>query len=168
MGGPVGDYYPWEDRSRRANVLDASNHLTVAKKDLTAMRVSDSFTVSGSFLRDAMSVEIAEDYILEEIGRHTVLLESYVLQEHLAQTYHSGAVEFLSPQTTWQMFKHTNREKWWLRWLVERRPVVYEVERKNVTVQVKHSYIYPEANVSFPNLGRPRKFEVFELQGGIQ
>lgn len=56
-------------------------------------------------------------------------------------------VEYSYPAATWQMFKHRNGKRWFMRWIVRRRPVVMKVERKTITavVRIERRDIYPSA-----------------------
>jgi hypothetical protein len=56
-------------------------------------------------------------------------------------------VESCYPATTWQMFKSRNSDRWFMRWIARRHPVVMHVERKTVvcTVGIQRRDIYPSA-----------------------
>lgn len=165
--------YPWEPELAPSRFSASANDdvLTVPRKDLDMLKIQDRMVLTGSFFRDSLvvSYEDVNNLITFELGDRAVSMEAYVLKDHIAKTYHSAWVESLWPQTTWQMFKHTHRDSWWLKWLVMRKPVVYAVDKQNVTVEVDHNYIYPEANLPYrQSLGRPRKYETYEIRGGIR
>lgn len=56
-------------------------------------------------------------------------------------------VEWSWPCTTWQMFKHRNTHRWWMRWIVSRWPVQMHIEKRTVFMEVlvKRRDLYPSA-----------------------
>lgn len=109
----------------------------------------------GEFAANRM--ESYTDYDVDyNILRHMV--ETRVLAEHLASDTYEKSLYFSYPATTWQMFKNTHAESWWLGWLVRRRPVkMHEVE-KTAVVHVDRYLKYPAAEdvkPFSPRLGPP-------------
>lgn len=88
--------------------------------------------------------------------------ETDILTEHLASELYIGQTEFGYPRSTWQMFKTTHVESWWLGWLVRRRPVELHYEVKDVKIKVDRYLKYPEAKVEFKDLGHPIPYETIK------
>lgn len=104
------------------------------------------------------SLRVRPDDITDNL---VVQLESYVLAEKLVGDTKevSGAIPF--PTSPWQFFKHRHAGSWWLRWLVERRPVRTENHRWETSVTFERYNHYPESTLRVPELGRPVMFEQF-------
>lgn len=117
------------------------------RKVLRQLRVGETF-------RSSMSCEIDEEVELE-YGRRVHSLEAFVLAEKLAADRYSEFVEFRTPKTTWQMFKHMHATSRWFVWFVRRRPVEFKKTHIELMVEVKRYVSYPEADVAIHNLGRP-------------
>ena len=99
-----------------------------------------------------VEVEVAADFL----GRYfQANLRTEVLARTLDKRTHTKNVKHQEPASPWQMFKRKHAHSWWLRWLVERRPVEYSVWYESVTVEVEAKAIYPEASIKMPDyMGR--------------
>lgn len=83
-------------------------------------------------------------------------LRSEVLARRLDTRVYSESAHFDEPASTWQMFKRTHASSWWLRWLVERRPVRTVRHTQQVIVRATDRAIYPDARIQLSDqLGRP-------------
>lgn len=87
------------------------------------------------------------------------IFESSLLREHLATDHYQGDTAYQWPATTWQMFKATHADSWWLGWLVRRHPVRMRKETRMVVIRVDRYAAYPEADVPLKDLGRPFPYE---------
>jgi len=128
---------------RRDDVFQAE------QKTLRQYRVGHSFR---SKMHTEVDLDLERD---EQIHR----LESFVLQEHLADDIYIDAHPYTTPKTWWDMFKLTFAATWWLGWLVKRRPAQFERHVVKSAVKVERYASYPEANIDVPQLGRPIPFE---------
>lgn len=88
-------------------------------------------------------------------------LESYVLAEKLVGDTKTvtGAIDF--PSSPWQFYKQRHAESWWLRWLVNRRPVRTTAHRYERYVTFERYAHYPRSTLRVPELGRAVIFEQF-------
>lgn len=81
--------------------------------------------------------------------------------EKLAKDVYRGVDTVSYPKTTWDMFKHTNKDKWWFKHFVKKFPIMYISENLETKVVVERYAAYPDANVVVSNmLGRPRAHEI--------
>ena len=85
-------------------------------------------------------------------------LTAYVLSEKLALETYTATKVYSRPASTWQMFKQAHENSWWLRWLIQRRPIKMLREPHVVTVDLERNFTYPESNL-VPQLGRPVIYE---------
>lgn len=120
------------------------NDIQVIRRTLESRRV-------GFTLRQSLTYETDVDIPGELAHR----LSAYVLSDHIAADTYTRTVQW--PATTWQMFKSTHEESWWLSWLVRRRPV--QMVTKRVEVTVNRFLTYPEASLAVRDLGRPFIYE---------
>jgi hypothetical protein len=86
-----------------------------------------------NFLLDLYIVRVQTDILADDFE-----------PEEISET---KIVEFAYPKTTWQMFKHCNADKWFMRWLVSKRPILLRIERRSVTfhAEINRRDIYPHA-----------------------
>lgn len=90
------------------------------------------------------------------------LFETDILTEHLASDFYYGSADFKYPATTWQMYKMTHADSWWLGWLVRRRPVRWQEQYQTVKIKVDRYLKYPEATIEFKQLGHPIPYETVQ------
>jgi hypothetical protein len=128
---------------RRDDVFQAE------QKMLRQYRVGHSF-------RSMMHTDVDLDV---DRGQQVHRLESFVLQEHLADDVYIDMHPYTVPKTWWDMFKLTFASTWWLGWLVKRRPAQFDRHVVKSAVKVERYASYPEADVAIPQLGRPLPFE---------
>jgi hypothetical protein len=77
----------------------------------------------------------------------TARLEAHVLGKRLPSLTHSASRQlgWEFPASTWQHFKQRHAHSWWLRWLVDRRPVRTSTHTRTVTLTTTW-----EQHVGFP------------------
>lgn len=58
-------------------------------------------------------------------------------------------VHHMAPATWWQHYKKDFCNRWWMRWLVKQRPVVFKAEMQQLTFEVnlERFWKYPEASI---------------------
>ena len=95
------------------------------------------------------------DLVYRDIKTMRVEMNSYVLADHLADDSYSRTEVFKAPTSPWQFFKQRHAESWWLRWLVQRRPVVTDRHEVTVTVDVARYLGYPQAPSMSQTWGPP-------------
>lgn len=96
------------------------------------------------------------------LGDLLYMLEAHILGQVLPPHSESatGRVTVTSPATWWQHLKYQHRERWWMRWLVRRRPPRMTTASNTVTVTAtwQHMVAYPWAQYTTPppqRLGQP-------------
>lgn len=132
-----------------------SGYPIMTEKILTQLPISNSFNVKRNTL-----ISMEEDpntFIRNEIK---VRIEQFVVAEKLATDVYRGAAKWEQPATTWDMYKQTHQYRWWMRWLIRRRPVRYRYFSQTVAIKVERYAAYPDANVEFPVLGKPVPIEI--------
>lgn len=98
--------------------------------------------------------EISEDYDIDfDVMRY--LVSEQVAVEHLAEDEEKMVVEHKVPASTWQMFKQTHQNSWWMGWLVTRHPVVEATSYEWIKVRVSRYLKYPDVTVSVSGQGKP-------------
>ena len=117
------------------------------QKVLERLSVGARYVISHAVLEQ---YEDAGSHINGELVRS---LRSRVLADHLADDVFTASTSFEAPRSTWQMFKQTHAESWWLRWLVERHPVEMATQRRDVAVNVARYLTYPDAAIRTPEFG---------------
>lgn len=128
--------------------MNLTSEVSAERVALDRLRVAAQTTVGAN-----ARLYVEEDYRF--LGDLMVRLESEVLAERLVGgTYTSyGHKDF--PASPWQFFKQRHAKAWWLRWLVERRPVRTERHTIRAEVEVTAHRTYPESRIQIPDLGRP-------------
>ncbi len=97
-------------------------------------------------------------------------LESYVLVDQLPPAVEEAVqtVEVRYPDGWWEMLRHQYRERWWMRWLVARRPVRWHTEQRmaHLRVDLKRYWTFPRAKVQLPDdrLGEPVRLAQWETK----
>lgn len=134
----------------------ADTEFQVSKKILTRLRMF-------KFVKVHPDIYISEDFNID-FNLIRVGFEKDLVADRLADdVYHGGDyAHFDIPETTFQMFKHRNQEKWWLRRFVAKHPVRYVTHTQWVPVEIEVGrYItYPEAKIEDSSrLGRPFIYE---------
>lgn len=93
-------------------------------------------------------------------------LETELLVDRIAEDTYEGETVTMLPSSPWQFFKQRHGDHWWLRWLVQRRPVRQESHRANYSVTWTKRALYPDARIEMPEkLG---KFTIYETVEGRQ
>lgn len=131
--------------------VDDNNEIVVDEKVLTTL-------LTGETIRVKNELDLSAGYDID-FNQLIYRVEKAVLAEHLADDIYTGYSSCDHPKSTWQMFKHKNQYRWWMRWLVRKRPVVMDVHLHSVKVKVGRYAKYPEAKVVVPQLGRPVPYE---------
>lgn len=113
------------------------------------------FRVSQELPRNLLvEVESAPSFLLDSL---LVTLKTQILSERLPDRHYNAFKEFKSesPRSTWQMFKHTHRDSWWLRRLVSRHPVEFMVRTHAaaLTVDLEDYLTYPYQVIANPKMG---------------
>ena len=127
----------------------------VEERVLQKARIAHQFRM-GRFMQDELEYEA----LLEtEFDRVLHRIETFVLQEHLADDVYSQDYATVVPSSTWQMFKSLHYLSWWLGWFVRRWPVKHITTKHTVAVQVGRYVNYPESHIAIPKLGHPFLFE---------
>lgn len=94
-------------------------------------------------------------------------IAAYVLAEKVADEVYSGSATSLWPATTWQMFKHTHRNSWWLGWFVDRRPVKMHKDTHTMHVGVTRYETYPKSDlVTSSTLGPSVRYDKVQTNYG--
>jgi hypothetical protein len=134
-----------------------SGNAVWTEKILTRLPISTSFKVK----RDTLisMEESPEDFIRNEVR---VRIEQFVVAEKLAADRYHTMVGWKQPATTWDMYKHTHADSWWLGWLVRRRPARCKQYSQLATIEVERYAAYPDATVEFPHLGKPVPIELIK------
>ena len=128
---------------------------------LERLRVGINTRVSNYVARHAQVEAYWGDGLLDELS---IRLTSEVLAKSLSSESTSKTVLFQhdEPASAWQMFKRNHATSWWLRWLVDRRPVQCAPITKSETVTFKAEKwaAYPDAAIALPveTFGRPFVF----------
>lgn len=94
-------------------------------------------------------VEVFEDRVQ---GLALQLRTRVLVDNHKKTQRASTSIDL--PASPWQHFKQSYGLSWWLRWLVDRRPVITRKVTFNLSVDVMAGLAYPEAIVA-PQLGDP-------------
>ena len=134
--------------------MDQNAELKESKRILTLLRTYQSVRVQHDIFHSA---DFEVDY-----NTIRVMTEKDLLSDHLASDYFIGYVSHDFPATTWQMFKRTHENSWWLGWLVRRRPVMYTTWTGHADVKVDRYLGYPDAVINNKRLGRAIVFETTE------
>jgi hypothetical protein len=113
------------------------------------------------FQRRTLEVHESPGYFI--LNHLTAEMRGYLVADHLADDVYTDAATVEYPRSTWQMFKHTHADSWWLRWLVRRRPVEMDAQTRMLRVEVGRYLAYPEAVVQVPKFGRPVIHEVVQV-----
>lgn len=121
--------------------------------------VLEHLKVGARYVTDRAVLEDHPDYIAYAHEGVVTSLTSYVLADHIASDTYTAREMFEAPRSTWQMFKRTHAESWWLGWLVRWHPVENATETRLVSVQVKRYLTYPDAAIRTPSLGPYRVLE---------
>lgn len=132
-----------------------SGHPFTIEKILTQLPIEQSFKVKRNTI--ISMDENPEDFIRNELR---VRIEQFVVAEKLAEDVYRGAAKWEQPATTWDMYKQTHQYRWWMRWLIRRRPVRYRYFSQTVAIKVERYAAYPDVNVEFPHLGKPVPIEI--------
>lgn len=135
-------------------IFGGEGDVQVRQRRLDVQRLRACYVVSH---REAQVRKVWNPETLVHDLEYSVL--SQVLAEHLAKDTYYNKVMFSAPSSTWQMFKRTHEDSWWLRWLTKRRPVKYLVEFKTLTVDVDRYLRYPDAAIQDPQFGASIVYE---------
>lgn len=137
---------------------DPDQEFQVSKKLLEVLRTYKTIKVEPELF---WSSEFEIDF-----NKIRVMLEKNMVSDNVANDTYTGYTEYSRPATTWQMFKATNQGKWWLRWLVRRKPVKTLTFTEAVEIEVKRYLAYPQAVINSARLGKPIIFEqVDQIRG---
>ena len=130
---------------------ETEDAVSVNRKIMELLEFFDAIRVKKDIL-------IEKDYDID-FDQMIYRVEKMVAAKHLCDDFYTGVryVEF--PATTWQMFKETHQDSWWMGWVVRRRPVEYEKEEISVRVQLSRYLKYPDADIDWPKLGRAVPYE---------
>lgn len=95
-----------------------------------------------------------------------VRLKAYVLTHQLAEHSVSRQRTVSWPASPWQHWKHRHAGSWWLRWLVERRPVRLQYETVDFQEAWTELAAYPWQTYlpPFPELGRPNRVVLTDVR----
>lgn len=104
-------------------------------------------------------IELSTDWDLD-FNQMIVRVSQDVAAEKLAEQYYTGHRSVSYPRSTWQMFKQTHKDSWWLGWLVRQCPVKKETEWVEMTVKVDRYLKYPDLKIPKPGMGRPLIHEI--------
>jgi hypothetical protein len=107
---------------------------------------------------DAEGIHYGTPQFINDFMTHTVMrLTAKVLTERLPDRHYAMAttVTFEHPATTWQMFKSRHADSWWLRWLVDRRPVRMATQSRQATaiLDISDYLAYPHQTRVIPEMG---------------
>lgn len=99
-----------------------------------------------SFLRDEIMVRMVAKILVDDLP-----------PERVTQ---STMITVKEPASTWQMWKMRNGDRWFARWLVDRRPVRYHEYKRSVQCEfdLERFRAYPQARVTAPVLGKAVMF----------
>jgi hypothetical protein len=102
------------------------------------------------------------DFALEHgrLGDMFVELRAYVLGNKLQSSVfkHTEIAEYDFPRSPWQFFKLRHLNAWWLRWFVQKWPVLTNVHTQDLDIELNFDVteIHPERNYAIPrDFGRP-------------
>lgn len=107
----------------------------------------------------------------KEVEAMLVSLESHVMahkifvhtEKHLVA---SDTWEF--PASPWQFFKQRHRDRWWMRWLVVRRPVRLDSHHRDYerTVVIGRHVTFPDCSLDFydAQMGKPVIVDTVEVE----
>lgn len=123
---------------------DAAERLraTVAPKVLEKLRLADAQYVSRKF-----AVEVDQDHLALIADRLAVRMETTVLADHLVADHYESHRWVNVPASWWQHFKDTYADSWWLRWLVRRRPPIFDAQHVSMCVSFDRWATYPYARI---------------------
>lgn len=121
---------------------------------LERVRVGARVSASNYVLANLRDVNAWQEHLADAVVHE---FSSEVLAQRLDTRTVDQRVEWEVPASWWQMFKATYALSWWLAWLVDRRPVRYEVKHKFVSIKYGVDAIYPDARIRLPEetFGRP-------------
>ncbi len=110
-----------------------------------------SLSELGRFSRGSLTVERCLAASTSELISKVVVkvLASQLPPERVVE---STLIEFRQPATWWEHFKATHRDRWWLRGLVRRQPVRWQVEQRVVETVVDLTRVraFPKADLRPP------------------
>lgn len=109
----------------------------------------------GAHALESMRLEVVEDLLRNSF---IYRLKTDILAEKLPpeKVERSKTFTLDFPASSWQHFKQEHSESWWLRWLVQRRPIRYQAleQTATLTVDLERYRTFPQCNYVFPkNLG---------------
>lgn len=120
----------------------------------------DARTRVSPYLLHNMEVSQWADHLT---GSIVLAFRTEVLAKTLATETTSVQVDFESPASTWQMFKHSHREGRWLGWMARRWGVRMATQTKSKAVEVKTRAAFPDCDMVFPkSLGNPVLYRTLE------
>lgn len=130
---------------------------------LNWLKVGVTQRVSAEFA-DTLRVQQHVDHLL---GQWVYSIAGYVLAEHLPPETVTERKPFAFdvPASPWQQFKAVNGHRWWVRWLVKRRPVRLVTHRftGELSVRLDRYWTYPQARVPYDH-GRPYRVAVLNRE----
>lgn len=134
------------------NIVEEEETVTFVRTELEKLRVGETFRSSLSYERDLVTLCDFEQVVHR--------FEGQLLAEKLAEDVYEAHAVSEWPKSTWQMFKFSNKHRWWMRRFVKKHPVEMYKDRHTLHVGVKRYLAYPEASVTIRNplnpfLGRP-------------
>jgi hypothetical protein len=105
----------------------------------------------GAEMLHSMQIEAVEEKVW---GGMIYRLKASVLAEKLPSEKFERSETFTLdfPASSWQHFKQEHSESWWLRWLVQRRPVRLQglEQTATLTVDLERYRTFPLCNYVFP------------------
>lgn len=127
----------------------------VDQKILQMMLFTDSFRVERDFIV-SIDQDTANAIMQDEIN---VRIEKMMVTDLVAADHEVVTFRAEWPETTWQTFKFTHRDSWWMRWFVKRYPIRMKDIREDKVVLINRYLAYPEAVIKSTQLGKPFIFE---------
>ena len=131
-----------------AIVNDEADKAVVRTRMLRAIEGYSSFRVQREDFNELM---VDMDYNID-FDQYRIMLRAYMLAEQIAEDTYVGWREVPVVDSTFQMFKETNQDKWWMRWFVKRYPIKIGSTDVKVEVVVDRYLKYPDMVI--PGNGR--------------